>query len=166
MPPAGGPPQSTVSLADARKAEALARGPRLGYRPTMTTPLMTFAGCPTRATPGRAGAVFALAAIVLLAPAAVVADSGQVTITDTDTQDLFVTITDNLAPGAMPMAPIRVDQGQSAQVAVNLDGQGHYNIGWSATDAVQPPTKIKSGSCSDVPYDPCNVDLFNASPIP
>jgi hypothetical protein len=109
-----------------------------------------------------AGAFLVLCVLSLASPAS--AQVAQMTLVNDGTEDMFVTVTDNLAPTPTAGPPLRLNEKQSTTVSVNLDGNGDYNVTWVATDTAQPPAKTASESCTGVPSNPCNVDLFAASP--
>ena len=84
----------------------------------------------------------------------------KVTVQNTDTVDLFVTLIDNNAmpPGDVMPTP-RVNAGDSVQnVSLQADGNNDGNVTWTATNVDQSKTKTKTESTTNLAT--VGVDLF------
>jgi hypothetical protein len=79
---------------------------------------------------------------------------------------MFVSGTDNNASPPITSMRVRLDPTVGTTVGATLDDHGNYNVTWTATDAVDPPTKSQSGHCSGARDAICNVDLSAATPLP
>ena len=79
---------------------------------------------------------------------------------------VFARATDNNAATPTTSMQERLDPGVGTTVAADLDGDGNYNLTWTVTDPVDPPTKTQSGNCKGPRDAICYVDFSNPVPLP
>jgi hypothetical protein len=79
---------------------------------------------------------------------------------------VFARATDNLATTPTTSMQVRLDHGVGTTVGADLDGDGNYNLTWTVTDPVDPPTKSQSGNCRGARDAICYVDFSNPVPLP
>jgi hypothetical protein len=79
---------------------------------------------------------------------------------------VFARATDNLAPTPTTSMQERLDQGVGTTVAADLDGDGNYDLTWTATDPADPPTRMQTGNCRGPRDAICHVDFSNPVPMP
>jgi len=83
-----------------------------------------------------------------------------ISISNDDTVDLFVSVTDENTSPPNTLPTFRVNVGQSSSIQVQEDGDGKYLIDTVATDAHDSSrTKSVSGQ-SGSSGDPVSLDLF------
>jgi hypothetical protein len=78
---------------------------------------------------------------------------------------VFARATDNLAVTPTTSMQERLDPGVGTTVAADLDGDGNYNLTWTVTDPLDPPTKTQSGNCKGARDAICYVDFSNPVPL-
>jgi hypothetical protein len=79
---------------------------------------------------------------------------------------VFARATDNNTTPPTTSMQVRLDHGVGTTIAADLDGDGNYNLTWTVTDPVDPPTKAQSGSCHGARDAICYVDFTNPVPLP
>lgn len=87
-----------------------------------------------------------------------------ITINNDDVHDLFVTVTDINAGGAVPMNHQRINHNaMPVPIQVQEDQNGKGNIQWTAVDAtdpIDPNPNSKTKPATPGAGEPVNVDLF------
>ena len=79
---------------------------------------------------------------------------------------VFARATDNNAATPTTSMQERLDPAVGTTVAADLDGDGNYNLTWTVTDPVDPPTKTQIGNCKGPRDAICRVDFSNPVPMP
>jgi hypothetical protein len=111
-------------------------------------------------------AICVMALFLVGPPAAAQAADAEIVLQNDGPVPVFARATDNNAPTPTTSMRERLDHGVGTTVAADLDGDGNYNLTWTVTDPVDPPTKTQSGNCRGPRDAICYVDFSNPVPLP
>lgn len=111
-------------------------------------------------------AICGMALMLAGAPAAAQTPDAQIVLQNDGPVPVFARATDNNATPPSTSMQERLDTGVGTTVGADLDGDGNYNLTWTVTDPVDPPTKTQSGTCKGPRDAICYVDFSNPVPMP
>jgi len=111
-------------------------------------------------------AIWGMASMLAGAPAMAQTPDAQIVLQNDGPVPVFARATDNNAATPTTSMQERLDTGVGTTVAADLDGDGNYNLTWTVTDPVDPPTKTQSGNCKGPRDAICYVDFSSPVPMP